>query len=762
MTDGAPDTPQPVRSDTQKPVQAGKTLSKPKLSLKAAKLLLRMATHDGHLIPPPASKGGELWRVVYRRGQPMEVVDKGVGDEVMNSGLVDPVAGFVTEAGMDALPQVQTQIDDAEKRKERAAERRAAAGGDAAAPPEPPPEGVSSAEGGGGGLSPLFAAAKIYVPPDENPAAIDPETGLRLDCPVQPLGAEDDVYYYLDARRQFRAVTDEKHGKSKLLGLFTPLHSWLYDHFPRLNDAGEVVGWRSEAVQERLMAACARRGLWSPRDRLRTVGAWRDDRGRLVLHLGDRVLIDGVQHDPGRHDDMVYSAAEAIFGPKAADPADPMTPGEELFGLLQRWNWRRPDLDPWLMMGWIVAAFLGGALAFRPVVWVTGDKGTGKSTLQDVVLEHIMGRWLLRAANATAASLYQTKGNSSQPVAIDELEPNPDNEAQASAIIKLARIAASGGKLRRGGKDGQASEYPIQCAFYFSSILIPPLDSQDRSRLAELDLDELPHGASLGAIDLPRLRKVGAGLLHQATEGWDRFQAVLPVCRAALAKQGHKGRGCDVFGTLLAGAWIVLRKGVPADDDDDLMRLTRQLNAEALAVLSGDRPDHEQCVYKLMTSMADQFRSGQRRTIAQYIHDAAYHADYDTRGTAEQALAVYGIKVIHDRGSPDETAQRWVAVANSNTVLGTLFADTHWKQGRSGQPGGWMQALRRVPGSRVSKNGVSIGNQLQRCTFLPLAAVCPEEIDKGEYWDWGGGAQRRPPPTPAVMDDFPEDEGWGR
>jgi hypothetical protein len=748
-TPGPPDGPQ------------GKTVSKVSLSLKAARLLLRMVTHDGHLVAPPASRGGELWRVVYRRGQPMEVVDKAIGDELKATGMVDDVAGFVTEAGANALPQIQAQIDEADRKREKDRARKAAKAGDVEDPPPPPTEEVSSAPGGGGSLSPLFAAAKTYVPPDENPAAINPETGLRLDCPVEPLGAEDDLYYYLDARRQFRAVTDEKHGKSKLLGLFTPAHSWLYDHFPRLNDAGEVVGWRSEAVQERLMAACARKGLWSPRDRLRTVGSWTDDKGRLVLHLGDRVHIDGVRYEPGRHGEMVYSAAEAIFGPKAPDPGDPMTPGEELFGLLQRWNWRRPDLDPWLMMGWIVAAFLGGAVAFRPVVWVTGDKGTGKSTLQDVVLEHIMGRWLLRAANATAASLYQTKGNSSQPVAIDELEPNPDNEAQASAIIKLARIAASGGKLRRGGKDGQASEYPIQCAFFFSSILIPPLDSQDRSRLAELDLDELPAGASLGAIDLSRLRQVGAGLLHQASEGWARFQAVLPVCRAALARQGHKGRGCDVFGTLLAGAWIVLRQGVPAEDDDDLMRLTRQLNAESLAVLSGDRPDHEQCVYKLMTSMADQFRSGQRRTIAQYIHDAAYHTDYDVRATAEQALAVYGIKVILDRGSPDETAQRWIAVANSNTVLGTLFADTHWKQGRSGQPGGWMQALRRVPGSRVSKNGVSIGNQLQRCTFLPLAAVCPEETDKSDYWDWhGGSAQKRTPPTPPVQDESFEEERW--
>lgn len=695
------------------------------LTLDQARLLTRMMAGNGRLSPPPGGSG-TIWRLAFLRGGlPPDIIEGAVVLPLIEAGLVDGVMGALTPAGEDALAQAETLLASALAKKPRSKKPKAGE----APPPAPPEEEVSPASGGGGGA--LFSSAKTYVPPEESPVETDPETGLPLDCPVVPLGAMDDQYHYLDARRQFRSLTDEKHVRGKLLGLFTPRHDWLYARFPRYNEKGEMTGWRPEAVQEKLMAACSRRGLWSPRDRLRSAGSWTDIDRRLVMHLGDSVLLsgaDGVQSvPPGVVAEMVYPAAEALPGPAPFVHApEGMGAGQELLRLLQQWNWRRKALDPWLMLGWVVAAFLGGALDFRPVVWVTGDKATGKSTLQDKVLTHVMGRWLLRAADATAASLYQTKGNSSQPIAVDELEPEPEHEAKAAAVIKLARIAASGGKLRRGGQNGQASEYTIMCCFFFSSILIPPLTSADRSRLAELNLDELPPGIDL-VVDPPRLREVGQGLLQQSVDGWQRLPLVLDAYRKALKVQGHTNRTADVFGTLLACAWLVLREGVPKQDDPLLLRQARGLNAHELAVLSGDRPDHEQCVYRLLATMADQYRSGTRRTIGQYAHDAAYCTDYETRETGAAALAGYGIKVKWDRGSPDETSQPWLAVANSNPVLAGVFSDTHWKQGGTGQPGGWVQALRRVPGAVVPPNGISIGGQLQRCTLLPMRVVLPEQ-----------------------------------
>ena len=114
---------------------------------------------------------------------------------------------------------------------------------------------------------------------------------------------------------------------------------------------------------------------------------------------------------------------------------------------------------------------LGGALEWRPMVWVAGDKGTGKSTLQKVV-KGVFGRGgLIPAVDASAAGLWQSLGHSSLPVALDEVESEEDNRRNNN-LLKLARVAASGGQMLRGGSDHKQASFTVRSCFLFSSILI--------------------------------------------------------------------------------------------------------------------------------------------------------------------------------------------------------------------------------------------------------------------------------------------------
>ncbi|WP_163571449.1 hypothetical protein, partial [Klebsiella pneumoniae] len=61
----------------------------------------------------------------------------------------------------------------------------------------------------------------------------------------------------------------------------------------------------------------------------------------------------------------------------------------DLIAAFQSWKWERPLLDPILLLGWIGAAFLGAALDWRPALFITGDYGQGKSTLQAIIKEVI-------------------------------------------------------------------------------------------------------------------------------------------------------------------------------------------------------------------------------------------------------------------------------------------------------------------------------------------------------------------------------------
>jgi hypothetical protein len=139
---------------------------------------------------------------------------------------------------------------------------------------------------------------------------------------------------------------------------------------------------------------------------------------------------------------------------------------------------------------------------------------------------------LIAVSDASAAGVWQKLGHSTLPVILDEVEAEEDNR-RGQGLIKFARQAASGGLVLRGGSDHGASEFTARSGFLFSSILIPPLQPQDRSRMAVLELKEL-QGNSEPNLDTRHLSDLGQRLMRRLVDGWARWGATLDMYRAAL------------------------------------------------------------------------------------------------------------------------------------------------------------------------------------------------------------------------------------
>ena len=240
--------------------------------------------------------------------------------------------------------------------------------------------------------------------------------------------------------------------------------------------------------------------MWSSHERVRGRGAWCDEGGGLVLHCGNQVLINGVWQKPGRFEELVYPTAPAIPRP-SPEPVDPSLP-TDLLSMFKGWNWIRPEIDPVLALGWVVAGMHGGALEHRPVIWVTGDKATGKTSLQRLIIG-VMDGGLLQSSNATEAAVRQLLGQQSLPVSIDEAEADEDNRKMLQ-LVGLARVAATGGRIHRGGQDHHGVEFTAKSAFMFSSIMIPPLLAPIAAGLPVLELGKLPKGSRERKITRPR------------------------------------------------------------------------------------------------------------------------------------------------------------------------------------------------------------------------------------------------------------------
>ena len=558
----------------------------------------------------------------------------------------------------------------------------------------------------------LAGAAEIGImgKPGGGPGSLPP------GCPVTPVGVAGNIYYYLDANKQLRGLDAGRHNKLWLQSLFGNEIGKLYEYWPRLSfnkdeKKWDTVGWQPGPASEALMAAAAAAGIWNGLDRVRGPGAW-VEKGGLVLHCGDVILQAGAENAPGRIGEYVYPAGRR--GPRPASGAMlSRQPVQQLFELLQSWNWKRGAMDARLLLGWMGAAWLRGALKWRPVAWISGGKGTGKSSVHDLI-KHLFGGALVQVSDASAAGIWQRLQYSVWPVAFDEAEPEQDNR-NIQSVIKLARLAASGGLVLRGSQDHQAVEFVARSCFLFSSILLPPLLGQDRSRMAILELGELPEGPML-RLDAAQLAMTGSLMLRRLMDGWARLQEVLEFYHATLTGLGHGARACDVFGTLLACADVMLNDDMP--DTDDVGEWIGGFRAAGPGEWADDEQDESRCLGHLLTSAIEPYRGGAKHVMAEWIVKAAPagrgSTDEDV-AEANRILGTYGLKVVEDN---------MLAVANYHQQLGNIYKSTHWA-GRSGSQGVWVQALRRIAGARAADKPIRFAGAVARATLLPLGEIIP-------------------------------------
>jgi hypothetical protein len=577
------------------------------------------------------------------------------------------------------------------------------------------------------------------------------EGGPRLTmpdgCPVEPLGTEDNQYYFLTSLGELRELTAEKVSNKNIVGMFSPNTDYLYATWPRRtqvpiridgklakdaegNNLTEWVttGWRVDDVSVLLIKVCGNRGVWSPHEKVRGRGAWRGEDGGLIYHRGNKVLINGAWRDPGQFDGLVYPTAPAI-PPPSPEAVDNSLP-DELHKLLEKWAWLRPEIDASLFLGWIGAAMFGGALDHRPVVWVTGDKATGKTSLERLLIG-VMDGALLQSSNATEAAVRQLLGQQSLPVSIDEAEADEDNRKTLN-IVNLARVAATGGRIHRGGQDHTGVEFQARSCFKFSSILLPPLGAADRSRLALLELGKLPAGSREPKVSAQAMREIGAAMRRRFIDGWGRFPKVLELYRDALIDLGgHSGRSADVFATLVAVQFVLLNDGLP--DEHSLAFWASKLNIATLAEAADDDSEAQRCMAWLGSSTVQLSGHGTPRLVSDWVRQACGDPKDEEMSGARTALDMLakiglGLAVPRRRAEGEVVppgrpvpGRRYLVVANCHQGLAQQFEGSHWK-GKSGAPVILANAWTQTPGA-VRNEVQRIGGVATRCTLVPIEAM---------------------------------------
>jgi putative DNA primase/helicase len=515
---------------------------------------------------------------------------------------------------------------------------------------------------------------------------------------IRPLGQLGESCYYL-CRRSWHIVvaTPDQHTKMKLIGM-APLEYWNQTRF-----VGEK-GVKWDEAADWLIRRCEDAGRYRV-DTVRGRGAWLDN-GRTVLHLGDRLLVDGIPHGldlpNSRH---VYERREAISETIGKPLGD--SQAIELYSLIKDLKWEEGDINAKLMAGWVVCSLVCGALDWRPHIWVTGGSGAGKTTLEmEIVRPVLAGLVCDMASHSTEAGVRHKQDGDALPVLFDEAEAETTHDRhRMQGVLDLARQSSKEGSAPIvKGTQGQtgAKSYTLRSSFYFSSINISMNKLADESRFTVLGLKTTAKGdkvamAGYAALRLRITRTLTpgfrAGLLARVVSLMPVIKAnALTFSRAAADLLGSNRAG-DQIGALLAGyhALESSRELTLSEAQEIVSKLTLD------EASSADAERDEQRLINFLFQQIVTVRVGMpfTKTIGALVNAAGFAVDKDvTAEIAEGLLLQYGIKADAKAGG--------VWIANKHAQLAEFLKDTPWANN-------WNRALKRLDGAVPSPHGVYFG-----------------------------------------------------
>jgi putative DNA primase/helicase len=536
-------------------------------------------------------------------------------------------------------------------------------------------------------------AVEAPPPPAEPPAPPPPAEVIELprNAPFACLGFDGDHYYYIPSTTgQITRLSRGSHTETNLLSLHPVTAYW-----ESLYPAKTGINW--SAAKASIFAAQHQAGIFNA-DRIRGRGAWWDE-GRPVLHLGDRLILDGQTHSvmnppPSK---FSYQRMVAIDIPDVEPLSD--LEGWQIVDLASRFHWEVPA-SGLLLAGWTALAPICGALSWRPHCWLTASAGSGKSVLLERFVQPLLGEMALWPQGVTTeASVRQELRTDGRPVVFDEAESNEQaDKLRIQAVLSLARVASSEsryGYIGKGGADGVAQRYKIRSMFLLCSISTALKQGADQRRFAQLTMrnpahlpkdDRLAHWDALDA-DLTRLitDDTGHRLLARSVRQIPIIRESVAVFRRAAAKRFDSQALGDQYGTLLAGAWSLSNARIATlDDAYDLIDANdwEQYRQDA------EQPDERRCLDHILQHqlrVEGDRGNGYMRTVWELIEiTQGWVTSMEVSGmSAEAHLGRVGIKAEGDR----------VVISNSAQGLRRILDGTAWANS-------WSTVLTRLPGAQ--------------------------------------------------------------
>lgn len=542
-----------------------------------------------------------------------------------------------------------------------------------------------------------------YLPP----ADVDEtdKRGYLDDAPFKCLGYNQGKYYYLPrGTLQVTCLSPAEHTEANLNALAQL--NWWEMKFGLEKKKGADFSMARNA----LMGINQRVGIYNTA-RIRGRGAWEDE-GRSVLHLGDRLVVDGTStYISDFRSRFIYEAALQIEHDKVNTPPLVNGSAHKFVQFCDMIAWERP-INGRLLAGWCVLAPICGALSWRPHIWVTGGAGTGKTWCVDNIISPMVGLMSLAIKGDTsAAGVRQELGSDALPVIYDEAEgEKPEAQKRLQDMLELARQASSEsrGVILKGTTGGKAMAFNIRSMFAFASIGFAATQQADTSRITSLTLRRQIGTADQLAENFAKIKRTWAEVMtDEFCRGMRaRIVRLIPVIRdnaekfaRAVAERLESQRTGDQIGALLAGAYACYSTNALSLD-----QAREWVNQQDWSdhVVTSEQSDERRCLNVILEHII-RVESGTEYNIAELINLAAGSVMTNNTEAAQNTLARHGIKYM----------QGGFAVSNTHSSIAKILEKTPWSAN-------WGRILARLDGAVKPPQGMWISGSTSRVVMLPL------------------------------------------
>lgn len=557
--------------------------------------------------------------------------------------------------------------------------------------------------------------AEIWAPaiPDEpEPPAATTDDDSEDSSPGQPflaLGYNGGSYFYLPrGTEQVASIRSGSHTSPAEMMSLAPVEWWEMA-YPKEKGG---VDWYAAASD--CMRRCERRGVYSMRN-VRGRGAWYD-KGASVLHLGNRLIVDGDMKNIIDHrSQYIYtrqSPMESIIDSEPATDAE----AKEVFDLFAQLNWSK-SVHGWLTAGWCALAPVCGAMPWRSHLWITAQRGAGKSWVQENLIQPLLGQSALMVQGGTTeAGIRQALQQDARPVIFDEAE-SEDHSAQRrmKSVLELARQASSDGsaEIVKGTVNGHGMAFRIRSMFLLGSVNVSLTQGADESRFSVVSLDKPDKSPG----EVQRFKEFSKHVGNTLTS--ERCAAIrartyelIPIIRQnaqtmaqAVAEELGSQRIGDQVGTLLAGAISLSRSdAITLDDARQWAKGIDLSDAQEADEVS----DEANCLNAILQTQVrfDYQRGSMQRSLSEVVMAAAGKralSDDVYSDECNQILSRYGLQV--DAGC--------LLVSNTHAELKRILRDTPWASG-------WRRVLSRLPGAITKTSPVRFAGTQTRAVSVPV------------------------------------------